>query len=248
MLTIKQLADYAGTTVRAVRHYHAVGLLPEPERDASGYRSYGAQAIVDLRRIRMLADAGVPLKRIAELVHAPPEVLRDAVAALDRDLRNRIKDLQATRRHLARLASEDEPFLPPGVKELHDEMRAMGVAERTLDMDREGWILTSALYPGLTEQWLDVQRAMLANPEYRALTVLTDQSFDWDPDDPRVEEIAHRTVAFMRSVPLPDSGSWDNDATAYQLVTTYRRNESPAWARIMQRVAELIDEPVIDPE
>ena len=33
MLTISQLAAYAGVTVRAVRHYHAKGLLPEPERD-----------------------------------------------------------------------------------------------------------------------------------------------------------------------------------------------------------------------
>ena len=41
MLTIGQLAAYVGVTVRAVRHYHQVGLLPEPERDASGYRSDG---------------------------------------------------------------------------------------------------------------------------------------------------------------------------------------------------------------
>jgi hypothetical protein len=44
MLTIGQLAAYAGVTVRAVRHYHQIGLLPEPERDASGYRRYGATA------------------------------------------------------------------------------------------------------------------------------------------------------------------------------------------------------------
>lgn len=29
MLTIGQLAAYAGVTVRAVRHYHNIGLLPE---------------------------------------------------------------------------------------------------------------------------------------------------------------------------------------------------------------------------
>ncbi|HUZ52311.1 MAG TPA: MerR family DNA-binding transcriptional regulator [Streptosporangiaceae bacterium] len=48
MLTIGQLAAYAGVTVRAVRHYHQIGLLPEPERDASGYRRYGATAVVSL--------------------------------------------------------------------------------------------------------------------------------------------------------------------------------------------------------
>ena len=63
MLTIGQLAAYAGVTVRAVRHYHRTGLLPEPERDASGYRRYPAAAVVELIRIRTLAAAGVPLAR-----------------------------------------------------------------------------------------------------------------------------------------------------------------------------------------
>ena len=64
MLTISQLAAYAGVTVRAVRHYHHIGLLPEPERDHSGYRRYDAAAVVDLIRIRTLAEAGVPLSQI----------------------------------------------------------------------------------------------------------------------------------------------------------------------------------------
>ena len=61
MLTIGQLAAYAGVTVRAVRHYHAKGLLPEPIRDPSGYRRYDAAAVVELIRIKTLAEAGVPL-------------------------------------------------------------------------------------------------------------------------------------------------------------------------------------------
>ena len=50
MLTISRLAAYAGVTVRAVRHYHRIGLLAEPERDRSGYRTYGAAAVVRLIR------------------------------------------------------------------------------------------------------------------------------------------------------------------------------------------------------
>jgi DNA-binding transcriptional MerR regulator len=64
MLTIGQLAAYAGVTVRSVRHYHHIGLLPEPERDASGYRRYGARAVVSPIKIRTLASAGVPLADI----------------------------------------------------------------------------------------------------------------------------------------------------------------------------------------
>ena len=63
MLTIGQLAAFAGVTIRAVRHYHARGLLAQPDRDASGYRRYDVQAAVELIRIRTLAEAGVPLAR-----------------------------------------------------------------------------------------------------------------------------------------------------------------------------------------
>ena len=36
MLTISELARHAGVSVRTVRHYHQLGLLAEPERNALG--------------------------------------------------------------------------------------------------------------------------------------------------------------------------------------------------------------------
>ena len=68
VLTISQLAAYAGVSVRTVRWYHQRGLLPEPARDASGYRRYDGQAVIDLVRISTLAGAGVPLARVGELL------------------------------------------------------------------------------------------------------------------------------------------------------------------------------------
>ena len=91
MLTIGRLAAYAGVTVRAVHFYHQKGLLAEPDRDASGYRRYGADAVVDLIRIRTLADAGVPLSRVRELLAAGPEEFAAAVAAIDHRLRAEIR-------------------------------------------------------------------------------------------------------------------------------------------------------------
>ena len=61
LLTISQLAAYVGVTVRTVRHYHRLGLLPEPERDHSGYRRYGADDVIMLKRVSTLARSGVPL-------------------------------------------------------------------------------------------------------------------------------------------------------------------------------------------
>jgi len=68
-----QLAAYAGVTIKAVRHYHQRGLLAEPPRDSSGYRCYSAQHAIDLVKIKTLAEAGVPLARINELLAADPD-------------------------------------------------------------------------------------------------------------------------------------------------------------------------------
>lgn len=43
---------------RSLRHYHALGLLPEPSRQANGYREYGALDVARLLRIKRLAALG----------------------------------------------------------------------------------------------------------------------------------------------------------------------------------------------
>src|SRR3978361_1339597 len=113
MLTISQLASYAGVTVRAVRHYHAKGLLPEAERDHSGYRRYDAAAVVELIRIRTLADAGVPLSRVRELLAAGDDELAAAVQAIDPRLRTEIRQRQRHRKRIAQHAAGDGLALPP---------------------------------------------------------------------------------------------------------------------------------------
>src|ERR1044071_10314783 len=98
MLTISQLATYAGVTVRAVRHYHQIGLLPEPERDHSGYQTYNGAAVVRLIRIRTLAEAGVPLARVQELLDAGPEEFGHGIQEIAKDLRAEIRRLQDNRK------------------------------------------------------------------------------------------------------------------------------------------------------
>lgn len=245
MLTISQAARYVGLTPRAIRHYHAIGLLPEPPRTASDYRSYGAQDLVDLKRIKTLADAGVPLSRVKELVAADPQALRAAVTEIDRGLRARIKKLQATRRSLAALADGADMFLPPEVVELHERMARLGVSEKTLKMEREGWILILVLFPQLKDRWLATQLAMLDDPEYADLYLITEMAADWDPDDPRIDDLAHRTVDFMCKQALEESTEdWGEDLIAVDLVNNYRRYHSPAWDRLMDRLTELFTEQV----
>ncbi len=147
MLTIGQLASYAGSTVRAVRHYHQVGLLPEPERDTSGYRTYNANAVVRLIRIRTLAEAGVPLARVQELLDADAEGFAQGTARIDHELRARIRGLEEHRRRIALLASGDSLAVPAKVTDYLDRMQAIGAPVVLVEAERDAWILVAARYP-----------------------------------------------------------------------------------------------------
>lgn len=63
-----ELARMAGVSVRTLRHYHAIGLLPEPERAANGYREYEAGHLLRLLRIRQLATLGFSLEQIGLMI------------------------------------------------------------------------------------------------------------------------------------------------------------------------------------
>jgi DNA-binding transcriptional MerR regulator len=63
---IGDAAAFAGSTPRAIRHYHEIGLLPEPERGGDGRRRYGYEDMIRLLWIRRMADAGIALDDIRD--------------------------------------------------------------------------------------------------------------------------------------------------------------------------------------
>jgi DNA-binding transcriptional MerR regulator len=244
ILTISQLAGYAGVTVRTVRHYHAYGLLPEPARDASGYRRYGADDIIALVRIKTLAASGVPLARIQGLLGAEPDEFGAALADIDADLRRRIAELRRHRADLARLPSVERLCVPEEVAALFDRMRAIGISERTVAMERDGWILLSAAYPEIIPETLEWRRRSLDDPAYQAFMLRMEEAFDWDADDPRLEVLADDTVELMLEIYPIDVAAvelpkWQPlDADRYRLVSEHNLDASPAWARLNRLVED----------
>lgn len=63
---IGDAASFVGTTPRAIRHYHEIGLLPEPERGGDDRRRYGYEEMIQLLWIRKMADAGIALDDIRD--------------------------------------------------------------------------------------------------------------------------------------------------------------------------------------
>ena len=146
VLTISEVAGYAGVTVRAVRHYHQRGLLPEPLRDSSGYRRYAAGDVVRLIRIRTLAEAGVPLARVQELLDATPR------SSARRSRRSTPSSAQEDpeRRSTAAGSPGSRPVTPSrprSVVTYLDKLRQRGIGGDGRG-ERDGWILIARLAPG----------------------------------------------------------------------------------------------------
>lgn len=205
MLTISQLASYAGVTVRTVRHYHAKGLLPEPTRDHSGYRRYDAAAVVELIRIRTLAEAGVPLARVKELLAAGEEEFTAAVDEIDRRLRAEIRERQRHRERLVRLAAGESLALPPEAVAYLDRLRELGIPERMIGGERDAWILVAAQLPEQMEMYIQNKRAQVEDPSVVEFYRDMDDVIDWEPGDPRLPALADRLVAQLEAL---DDAEW----------------------------------------
>jgi DNA-binding transcriptional MerR regulator len=232
-LTIGQLASHAGVTIRAIRHYHRRGLLAEPIRDASGYRRYNANAVVDLIRIKTMADAGVPLSRVQQLLGAQPAEFSAAVTQIDKALRQKIRELTQHRRALADLAEGDRLFLPPQIVDLIGQLRALGVSDRAVQIERDGWILGAAhLPPERVSEWATQKLTALSDPEFCRIYLACDEAFSWDPTDPRLDHLAE-SIATWSARHHPETAQTQDDMPAVlALMAADIAAESPAWRKL----------------
>jgi DNA-binding transcriptional MerR regulator len=86
-MRIGELADLVGISTRAIRHYHRIGLLPEPARRANGYREYSLRDAVELARVRRLTEPGLSLAEVGDVLAGDAERdLAEILRELDADL------------------------------------------------------------------------------------------------------------------------------------------------------------------
>ncbi|HEX6151783.1 MerR family transcriptional regulator [Nocardioides sp.] len=245
MLTISEVARMAGVTVRAVRHYHERGLLPEPERDHSGYRRYVPDDVVALIRIKTLAEAGVPLARVGELLAADKDEFADAVAEIDVRLQADVRQLQQRRARVAALVGGDGLALPEEVVAYLTQMRELGLSERMIELERDGWILISAHAPEHVPQWIASKRDALSYPGYLEFYQAFDEAHDWHPDDPRLVRLADEMAAAFATLDEDEQAQLHQndedqvfDKQVAAVLDEHSLGSSPAW----RRLAELLDE------
>ncbi|MET0418842.1 MAG: MerR family transcriptional regulator [Actinoplanes sp.] len=236
-MTIGQAAAFVGVTVKTARHYHKLGLVKEPERDSSGYRRYGSADLLRLVQVRTLAAAGVPLAEVGAMLDADAERFAAALIDVQRRLTERIEELTVRRDTLRRLADGDRALLPDRAVALLERMPGLGFAADEVAALREGWVLAKALVPeGFDDYLADVECAV-EDPEFVALIRRGAEAAAWEPDDPRLAELATAMVAHYLANPaqlrtLTGLQARTDAATRYRLIATHREEQGSAAARL----------------
>ncbi len=69
-MTVREVAELTGLSVRALHHYHKIGLLT-PRVAANGYRLYGEAELARLHQIMLFRELEFPLATIREMLANP---------------------------------------------------------------------------------------------------------------------------------------------------------------------------------
>jgi DNA-binding transcriptional MerR regulator/effector-binding domain-containing protein len=114
MFSIGEFARLGAVSIRTLRHYDEVGLLPPADVDpVTGYRSYSAKQLRQLNRIVALKDMGLTLGQIRQLLDGiTVEELRGMLllrrAQLERELQRQQHHLLGVEARLRHIAQEDD--------------------------------------------------------------------------------------------------------------------------------------------
>ncbi|MCI4046362.1 MerR family transcriptional regulator [Streptomyces sp. TRM75563] len=221
---IGDAAAFVGTTPRAIRHYHEIGLLPEPERGSDDRRRYGYEDMIRLLWIRRTADAGIALDDIRDAFADPAsagadsddgiagilERLEEALVAQEAELRRQRTAVQRMRTEgsrtglLSDFVTDRLKGLPEGSLRQAD-LDSLLVTERIFGplgaAVQAGRFIALATHPDLREESDRVDAAEEALDDTVAV------------DDPRVAQVAAERHAFEKTLHavIEDSGLAEDD-------------------------------------
>ncbi|MGR8008646.1 helix-turn-helix domain-containing protein [Streptomyces hypolithicus] len=174
MLSIGELAEHAGVTVKTVRFYSDRGLLPEAARSSGGHRRYGPEAIERLRLIRSLRSLDLPVPEVRRVLDRE-DTLEDVVAGQLRELGSRLTALR-WREAALQLLQNCTP------EERADRLRLVGV------------LLRGAAPPSTDAAVRFWRRWLPARLPARLVSAITDETVPQPPADPTPAQV----LAFAR--------------------------------------------------
>ncbi|MGC0208223.1 MerR family transcriptional regulator [Streptomyces levis] len=235
---IGDAAAFVGITPRAIRHYHEIGLLPEPVRGGDDRRRYGYEDMIRLLWIRRMADAGIALDDIrdafSDSASADTDTGGDGIAGtlerLEETLLAQEAELRRQRTAVQRMRTEGSRM---GLLSEFVTSRLKGLPEGSLrQADLDSLLVTERIFGPLGAA-VQAGRfiALATHPDLRAESDRVDAAEEAlddtiAADDPRVAQVAAERHAFEKALhtAIEDSGlaagddalfdSWDTVQSA----------------------------------
>lgn len=235
-----EVAKLADVTVRTLRHYHAIGLLPEPPRGANGYREYEVDDLVRLLRIKRLTTLGFSLSRIGEVLEEMDANLAgdggssadEALDELDRELALQIERLQEQRRTIALLKQERLDLDLP--VRFARAAKSLFATKHFTDGERQAMLVTGHLYA--EEEIVELERVAAALHEKGLIDQIwkLQERYDklrQDATDEDIDRLVEESIELLDPVmDCFEPANWEEesdfeDAPAWSLVNELMRKD-----------------------
>jgi DNA-binding transcriptional MerR regulator len=140
LLTIGEFSKMTYLSVKALRHYHDVGLLEPADIDpSSGYRLYTADQVATAQAIRRFRDLDMPIDQVRTVLQAPDLTTRNQ-AILDHlaAMQGQLERTQQTVASLQSLLSSPTAPRPVDYRTL-PATTALAI-EDSIGFDESGWV------------------------------------------------------------------------------------------------------------
>jgi len=137
MMTIHTVSNISGVSIRALRHYDSIGLLPATAVTEAGYRLYDDTALERLQMVLLFKELEFPLKEIKAILDSPNY---DRSKALEQQLQL----LELRREHLDALIDLARGIHEIGVNNMSFEAFDTKKLDAYAKQAKEAWGTTDA--------------------------------------------------------------------------------------------------------
>lgn len=221
-IRIGEFVKLTGTTLKTVKYYHKIGLLPEPERSEGDYRLYGPQELNRMRLIQHLKSLGLDLQQIKATAgdSQKPASSLEVLQSLRRELVKEIKILEERVAKIDTLIDKNTPLLdgdsfdPPSFQSMTETLSAeqmeqlAGVGPEFYAQHRRvHGILNDFRWGEDYEQtFSDLTAFFKDHPgEYQIAldyAARLNQMSDLDPDDPQIDVFTRESAELIKTTPM----------------------------------------------
>jgi len=143
MLTVHEVSELAGISVRTLHHYDAIGLLEPHARTEAGYRLYDEQDLARLQQILLFRELEFPLAEIRRIIGSPDF---DTGKALEQQLHL----LELKREHIEKLINMAKAAMKGSVSAMSFEAFDTSKMDEYAKQAKAAW--------GNTPEWADYEK------------------------------------------------------------------------------------------